>query len=386
MKSIQNNLNKLLTPDIYFLFTIFDNQLRLVGGCVRDFLQHKSIHDYDLATPLLPEQIIKVLEKNNIRYYTAGLKHGTITAVINKKNYEITTLRTDVQTDGRHANVAFITDYRQDATRRDFTINALYMDNNGNLSDFFNGLTDLKNKQVKFIGMPEKRIEEDFLRILRYFRFIAYMGAKKPDKSALTACHKLKSGLKKISIERIRDEFLKILTAPFASETLFLMQKQAVLDEILPAYNLGLFHKFIHIYPRASALERLAILINGTIMPDWKWSRIQKKELQLLLSDIQIPHSQKQAQYLLWKTGRKNFLFHLYKNRILKPFSLKKFNQLLCLKKPVFPVSGVDLYQKGFNGKEIQQKLCLAEKLWVQKNFPSKKSLVIKYVLEYNKK
>lgn len=386
MKSIQNNLNKLLTPDICFLFTVFDNQLRLVGGCIRDFLQHKSIHDYDLATPLLPEQTIKILEKNNIRYYTTGLKHGTITAVINKKNYEITTLRTDTQTDGRHANVAFITDYKQDAARRDFTINALYMDNNGNLSDFFNGLTDLKNKQVKFIGEPEKRIEEDFLRILRYFRFIAHIGVKQPDKSALTACHKLKSGLKKISVERIRDEFLKILTAPFASDTLFLMQQLAVLDEIIPTYNLCLFQKFIHIYPQASALERLAILISGATIPDWKWSRIQKKELQFLLSDIKISRTRKQAQYLLWKTGRKNFLFHLYKNRILKPFSLKKFNQLLCLKQPVFPISGVDFYQKGFNGKEIQQKLCLAEKVWVQKNFPSKKSLVIKYVLEYNNK
>ncbi len=148
-----------------------NSEIRYVGGCVRKIIKQENVDDIDLATNLNPQQVCEALKKNNIGFYETGIAHGTITAVIDNHTFEITSLREDVGTDGRHADVKFTTDWKKDALRRDFSINAIYSDAEGNLFDPFNGKEDLENGLVKFIGNPDQRIKEDYLRILRYVRF-----------------------------------------------------------------------------------------------------------------------------------------------------------------------------------------------------------------------
>lgn len=202
--------------EIKLLFKIFNqnnqDNLRLVGGAIRNKLMNKKINDYDFATKFNPREIIVILNQNNIKYLTIGEKHGTITAIINNKKFEITTLRLDTEPDGRHSVVEFIDSYQDDAKRRDLTFNALYLDYQKNLYDYFNGITDLKKKMVKFIGEPEKRIQEDCLRILRFFRFFSNYGIFLDYKS-LEGCKKYKENLRQLSKERIKHEFYQILVS-----------------------------------------------------------------------------------------------------------------------------------------------------------------------------
>jgi poly(A) polymerase len=203
-------LTKSFLAEVKILFQVFNSEILLVGGCVRDLLLKKKIADFDFATKLRPNEIIKILEENNLKAIPTGIKFGTITAVVNHKNFEITTLRKDNETDGRHCDPEFIDDFELDAARRDFTVNALYLDEAGNIYDYFDGISDLNNQEIKFIYDANKRIEEDYLRILRFFRFSCKY-AKKLDREGLTACILQKENLKKLSRERIRSEFLKIV-------------------------------------------------------------------------------------------------------------------------------------------------------------------------------
>ena len=186
-------------------------EIRYVGGCVRKILQKQKVNDIDLATNLIPEEVIEVLKKNKIKYYETGLKHGTVTALINNYKFEITSLRKDVKTDGRHADVVFTNDWKEDASRRDFSINSIYSDLRGNLFDPFNGKKDLENGIVNFIGNPEKRIREDYLRILRYIRFFLNYSKLKHDENVIKVIKMNLDGFSKISSDRLLDEFKKLL-------------------------------------------------------------------------------------------------------------------------------------------------------------------------------
>jgi poly(A) polymerase len=209
-KNIRTNLAKKLPAEVKNLFEVFGGEIRLVGGSVRDLLLEKKVSDFDFATKFTPEEITKILEKNKIKAVPTGVKFGTITAVLNRKNFEITTLRKDSETDGRHCKPEFVSDYKLDAARRDFTINALYLDAEGFVHDYFDGISDLKNQKVRFIGNANLRIEEDFLRVLRFFRFSCQY-AEELDFVGLEACVKQKKNLKKLSKERVRAEILKML-------------------------------------------------------------------------------------------------------------------------------------------------------------------------------
>jgi poly(A) polymerase len=185
---------------------------RYVGGAVRDTLLGLPVSDVDIATALLPNEVINRLEAAGIKAIPTGIEHGTVTAAVDGKNYEITTLRRDVATDGRRATVAFATDWQEDASRRDFTINALYADpKSGEVFDYFNGLSDLEARRLRFIGDAHQRIAEDFLRILRYFRFLARYGGGQIDADAIAACATGAHGLTALSRERIAQELTRIL-------------------------------------------------------------------------------------------------------------------------------------------------------------------------------
>lgn len=212
-----------------------DGLIRLVGGAVRDGLAGQTVTDIDLATSLTPDDVISRLSNAGIKVVPTGLAHGTVTAVLSKATFEITTLRRDVATDGRHAIVAYTDDWREDAARRDFTINALFADPfTGDVFDYFDGVSDLANGRVRFIGEPFARIAEDHLRIMRFFRFHARYGRSAPDDAALSACTARANDLMALSRERIADELLKILAIAQPAAVIALMIDADIFRPVLP--------------------------------------------------------------------------------------------------------------------------------------------------------
>ena len=236
MKISPNNLKifENLPPEVLKIFAIFGENIRLVGGSVRDLILEKKANDYDFACKFLPNEIQRILKAHNIKSIPTGLKYGTITAVINNKNFQITTLRKDENQQGRACDVNFVEDFFEDAKRRDFTINALYLDYLGEIHDYFNGLADLQNRKVRFILDAKTRIQEDYLRILRFFRFSCNY-AYELDKEDLQACLEHKNSLKKLSKERVREEFLKIIFSENSAQIINILNlfKEQKIDEIL---------------------------------------------------------------------------------------------------------------------------------------------------------
>ncbi len=228
---------------------------RFVGGAVRDaLLSLPAPADLDIATRLPPEEVMRRLAAHGFKVIPTGLSHGTVTAVGSSgRHYEITTLRIDVETDGRHAKVAFTDDWKADAARRDFTINALFCDLDGRIFDHFGGIADLRAGRVRFIGDARARIREDALRILRFFRFHAWYGRGRPDPEGLAAAADLADMLAILSIERVRDELLKLLAAPDPCDALRAMAETGVLGRVLPAVRAGAVEEM----PRLVARERL---------------------------------------------------------------------------------------------------------------------------------
>ncbi len=210
-------------------------EARFVGGCVRDALVGRAVADIDIATPLTPDQVTAALTAAGLKAIPTGIEHGTVTAVADGRPYEITTLRRDVETDGRRAVVAFTHDWAEDAARRDFRLNALYLDTEGTLFDpTAEGVADARAGRIVFVGEAETRIREDYLRILRFFRFFAWYGRGEPDAVALKACAELRDGLKSLSGERVSKELLKLLAADDPRPTVRLMASTGVLAVLLP--------------------------------------------------------------------------------------------------------------------------------------------------------
>jgi tRNA nucleotidyltransferase/poly(A) polymerase len=209
-------------------------EARIAGGAVRNTLLGKSVNDVDIATTTLPDETARRVEAAGFRAVPTGAEHGTITVVANGKPYEVTTLRDDIETDGRRAKVRFGRDWKRDAERRDFTINALYATADGEVVDLVGGLADIDSRTVRFIGDAEMRIREDFLRILRFFRFFAWYGSGRPDADGLKACARLKDGLDRLSAERIWAELKKLMSAADPSRALLWMRQASVLTQVLP--------------------------------------------------------------------------------------------------------------------------------------------------------
>ncbi|HVZ03504.1 CCA tRNA nucleotidyltransferase [Hyphomicrobium sp.] len=218
------------------VFAAFDAahaDVRAVGGAVRNSLMGRMVTEVDLATPLEPSDVITLAEKAGLSAHPTGIDHGTVTLVANGTGFEVTTLRRDVETDGRHAVVAFATSWEEDARRRDFTINALYCDADGAVYDPIGGLADLRRHRVRFIGDAEARIREDYLRILRFFRFSAEYGSGRLDADGVAAAVAMKDGLKRIAAERIGSEMMKLLAAPHAAEVIKAMHQTGILGLVL---------------------------------------------------------------------------------------------------------------------------------------------------------
>lgn len=331
--------------DLHEIFHLLDNNARLVGGCVRDFiLYNKLVEDVDIATPLKPEETITRLEKKFIVIPT-GLKHGTVTVVggneFGQIKYEITTLRKDAITDGRHAIVEFEASWEEDAKRRDFTINALYADIDGNIYDYYDGLKDLSNKVVRFIEEPEKRIEEDYLRIMRFFRFATRFGNY--DEASLDACLKLSSNLVKISRERITSEWLKLIQGPH-----FWRMLEKMIDIL----------KVIGLKIGVERVENLSPL--GITALFWKEHSL------LLLSSYQLHYINNLLKLPLNNQTDAIIYSRKYGADFINDKMLLEKKSFDIPELPEFPMKGGMLQELGFIGPEIGRILDMLYKIWVE--------------------
>ncbi len=346
---------------------------RMVGGCVRDALLGRKIIDIDLASCLTPEETMKRLEAVGVKVIPTGLKHGTITAVIDKRHFEITTLRSDVETYGRHAKVAFIDDWAEDAKRRDFTFNALYLDANGGLYDPCGGLDDLEAKRVRFIGDADTRIKEDALRILRFFRFAAQIGEGKLDLSGLEACVRNIDLIDNLSGERLAQEIFKILAAENLLPIIKVMAENGILDKILPSHKgLKQFNDFVRLeneLGRCDILARLSCLCPKGVSRHLKLSNSQAKILrQFAEHEIVISSgmNEKDIRRSIYKFGREVFIFALLQNWAGEEVLSYAENWDI----PIMPVQGRDLMKTGFSaGPEIGARLKNLEAVWLDSDF-----------------
>ena len=349
-------------------------ETRFVGGAVRDTLLRLAVHDIDLATRLLPDNVLARLKTAGIKAIPTGLAHGTITAVLPQGPVEITTLRRDVSTDGRRATVAYTDDWQEDAARRDFTINALSADPlSGEICDYFGGLEDLKSGRVRFIRDPLTRIAEDHLRIMRFFRFQARFGKGVPDEAALSACAARARDLMALSRERIADELLKLLALPDPSPTVKLMIAHGIFTPVLPEITqvegleqLEATEEAHHAPP--VALRRLAALLPADpVLADsvgarLKLSKAQRKILFTLggrnAEDAISPHAL--AYWVGIERARDRLLLGGYPQDTLNNWT-----------PPRFPLSGGDLIARGLaSGPIVTITLKAIELKWVAAGFP----------------
>jgi poly(A) polymerase len=237
-------------------------EARIVGGAVRDHLLDVAVSDVDFATPLDPQTVMRRLRDAGIKSVPTGIAHGTVTAVIGSRGFEITTLRRDLETDGRHAVVAFTDDWQQDAARRDFTINAMSMTQDGAVFDYFGGRADLQAGVVRFVGEAERRIREDYLRILRFFRFFARYAKAGPDREAIAAIAKLRDGVSQLSAERVWGETKRILAAADPRKALALMLRNGVLPLIFTeGADVAALNRLIESNAAADPMLRVAALL-----------------------------------------------------------------------------------------------------------------------------
>jgi poly(A) polymerase/tRNA nucleotidyltransferase (CCA-adding enzyme) len=242
-------------------------EARIVGGAVRDALSSRTAVDIDLASPLPPETVTERLTAAGIKVVPTGLAHGTVTAVLAERPVEITTLRRDIETDGRHAVVAFSDDWRGDAARRDFTINALSLARDGAVFDYFGGLDDLREGQVRFVGEPAARVAEDYLRVLRFFRFFARYGGVEPDAATQTALRDAVPRLAILSAERVWHELGRILAAPDPVASIRLMDRLGVLAAVVPeGTDVPALARLVARGAPVDPLSRMAVLLTGDVL------------------------------------------------------------------------------------------------------------------------
>jgi len=358
---------------------------RFVGGCVRNALIGAPVDDIDIATTLKPEQTDKAIRAAGLKAVPTGMAHGTVTAVTERTPFEITTLRRDVSTDGRNATVAFTDDWAEDAGRRDFRLNALYADADGTVFDpTGHGIADAEAGRIVFVGEPETRITEDYLRILRFFRFFAWYGRGEPDAEALAACRKLAPGMARLSAERVSKELLKLLAAPDPRQAMAAMASALVLGELLPeAGTLDLFDatasltddpvlRLMVMLPPDAALVRTVSarlrFANAT--------RDRLAEAALAQPDVSLSMSDAATRGLIYRRGAGAVTDALHRAWAEQPGRGEDARRLLRLAQdwtpPVLPVGGRQVARLGVEpGPETGRLLKAFEDSWIADDFPA---------------
>jgi len=368
-----------------------ESEIRYVGGCIRKIINKEKIDDIDLATNLDPFKVCEVLKKNDIDYYESGIEHGTITALIDGYKFEITSLREDISTDGRHAKVKFSQNWKEDASRRDFTINSIYSDCDGNLFDPFNGKKDLENGYINFIGNPETRIKEDYLRILRYLRFFTNYSKHSHNHELIRKIKINIGGISNLSKERLIDELKKITQF----ETLEKISKDKtsleLIDMIFPELkNIGIFSRLNfekeNILKEADFIFLLSLMIvDRTDNCDYflyKFNFSKKEDKRIKIIDnfykekIQSKtFSESNLNRIFYYNGKQAIIdilnYQIVKskkidNNLIKLLSIYKKKSV-----PKMPI-GADILMKKFDiseGRKLGEKLKMIEDEWVKNNF-----------------
>ncbi|NMG40181.1 CCA tRNA nucleotidyltransferase [Chelativorans sp. ZYF759] len=374
-------------------------EARIAGGAVRNALICEPVADIDIATTNLPDETVARAEAAGFRTVPTGKEHGTITVVAKHQPFEVTTLRDDIETDGRHAKVAFGKDWKRDAERRDFTFNALYARADGTVVDLVGGLKDLEERRVRFIGDAEARIREDYLRILRFFRFFATYGAGRPDAEGLKACAKLKEGMSRLSAERVWAEIRRLLGARDPSRALLWMRTTSVLSTILPEtekWGIDTIHPLVGAETDLGWSPDSLLRLTAIVPPDPARLQAMADRLRLSKADaarvaswakapaIEPDTDERAMARLLYRHGREGIEDRLRlslataRGKALTETSelyrAGGFSRLLGLaekwKKPQMPIRGADLIEAGsIQGPELGSLLARLEDEWIDSNF-----------------
>ena len=368
-----------------------NSEIRYVGGCVRKIINREIVDDIDLAVNLSPKDVCDALNNKNIKYYESGIDHGTITALLNDIKFEITSLRKDIDTDGRHAKVEFSNNWKEDASRRDFTINSIYSDIEGNLFDPFEGKKDLENGKVNFIGDAEVRIKEDYLRVLRYIRFFLNYSKDKHDPKIINAIKKNLSGVSTISSERLLDEFKKLLQSKNFSKLSKDQDCLEIINLIFPQFkNISIFSKLNNFaqknFSKVDFIFLLSLLvIDGTDNVDYfiykfNLSKKDKKRLLFLNSFYSAKFTsktflEKNLNKILYFNGKEALMdiiyFKIFITNKVDPKLIKLIEIFKEKEIPVMPFKASMLMEKYqlLEGKELGRKLKVIEEVWVSNNF-----------------
>lgn len=366
-------------------------EARFVGGAVRNALLGKPVADIDIATPHVPQKVCELLLAAGIKTVPTGIEHGTITAVVDGMPYEVTTLRRDVETDGRRAVVAFTTDWAEDAQRRDFTMNALYASVDGDILDTVGGVADLTEGRVRFVGDPSLRIREDYLRILRLFRFHAFYGRGELDASALHAAAQGKDGIAGLSGERIAKEMLRLLEAAAPAPALYAMADAEILPFVFPAEpNIARLDSLAEVDAAhgfaPDALLRLAALLPAakplefaqSLAARWKLSNAQQDRLCDLAAagERLVPYMPTgELHKLLYRIGLSQFRDRLMLAWAEQPRCATQWQALLTIaedwRRPRFPLTGADVMAAGVpQGPKVGEVMERVEAWWIAHDFP----------------
>lgn len=375
------------------------HEARIAGGAVRNALLGAAVSDVDIATTTTPDETERRAQAAGFRTVPTGKEHGTMTVIVDGRGYEVTTLRADVETNGRHARVVFGTNWQQDAERRDFTINALYATATGEVIDLVGGLADLESRTLRFIGDAEQRIREDYLRILRFFRFFAWYGGGRPDADGLRACVRLKDGLAGLSAERVWSELRKLLAAPDPSRALLWMRQSGVLTAILPEsekWGIDAIHGLVAAERDLGWTPDPMLRLEAILPPDEARMAILSKRLRLSNADAARLSNWTMTPPISDKTGDAAFQKIAYRGdvqgiedrlRLALASSRTRAEQdmaalteagghsrLLRLlgewQRPVFPVKGGDLVSLGAaQDRRLGETLKALENEWVDGGF-----------------
>ncbi|UNE53750.1 CCA tRNA nucleotidyltransferase [Bartonella machadoae] len=392
------------------VLSVGGEEARIVGGAVRNQLLGQPISDIDIATTCLPQQVIMRVEEAGFKAIPTGIAFGTVTVVSPSCCYEITTLRSDIETDGRHAKVAFGRDWKKDARRRDFTINALYCDAEGHLYDDVGGLNDIASRTVRFIGIAENRIREDYLRILRFFRFFAWYGAGRPDVQGLKACVGLKDGLQKLSSERIWGEMKKLLAASDPTRALLWMRQSGVLTCVFPEtekWGIDAIHALVKAEQAFGWNIDPLLRLESLLPPDpirlhemAQRLRLSNKETTRLKQWAELKmtsqnYSDAFVQKMIYFHGRQPVVDQLSLCVAAAHFAalqedeaaqkVERYMRLYQLAQkwqiPTFPVNGKDLMKKGFSkGVLLGEKLKELEMLWIESGFSMDRNALLEKI------
>ena len=372
-------------------------EARFVGGCVRDAILGLPVRDIDIATPEVPERVIHLIGEAGLKSVPTGIEHGTITALSDGIPFEITTLRRDIETFGRRARVHFSKDWAEDAARRDLTLNALYCDTDGNVFDPVGGLLDLKAGRIRFVGDARTRLEEDILRLVRYFRFLAFYGVEPADEATLSVCCEMAPLIQNLSVERLWKELSTILLAPDPSSSFSLMATHSILPHLLPeAVRVDLLARLVRIEVSTKKspnyLRRLATIVdldkNGAdkLSRRLKFSAKERRRFSNLCAPAFLPDAQanlKENRVMLYHLGKELFaeLALIKATRVPEQEWLKLIALPTEIYLPEFSLIGQDVLDTGVpEGERIGELLGLVESWWLAGDFTADRAECLEYL------